>query len=224
VQCTIDVEVACITAVAPAADVTNVSAAWAGGGGSGDGAAGPAHFAALWAGRVSEDLGNRLEWQRLLQFVGGGPYGSLYKHPLARKRLQAALVAAMQAECASRNLPNSGGSGSGGGALTTDDDVFDAVHACFHGEVVGSADHVAAAAWSTDRTSLRAREVAALAVKAGGPFASASAAMLDVGCADGAITAAVGQLLGLPPTSVHGCDPHNTMQARPTPSAAMAFA
>ena len=150
-------------------------------------------FASLWARRASADASEALEWQRLMQFVGAGPYGSLSRAPRSRATLQAALLEAVR-----------------GGHEVDDDDVYDALHAAFHGRVVGSAEHAAASSWAFDRTGKRAEEVAVLAQRCR-TFEPQAAALLDVGCADGAITAALGQRLGLRPAAVHGCDSKEQM-------------
>ena len=149
-----------------------------------------AQFASLWAHRDSPITAEALEWQRLMQFVGAGPYGSLSRAAVSRAKLQVALVEAVR---------------SGG----RDDDIYDALHTCFHTQVVGSDEHTAAASWSSDRTDKRAEEVASLARRC--RDFDASSALLDVGCADGAITARLGAMLGLRTAAVHGCDSKEAM-------------
>jgi len=148
-------------------------------------------FKSLWDLRNSSDFLEGLEWQRLLQFVGVGPYGSLSRSQFAREKLQATLI-----EAVSNGF--------------SDDDVYDALHECFHTKIVGSEEYNSASSFSGDRIQKRAEEMANLAMKCGS--FDASATMLDIGCADGAITARIGNILGLSRDSIHGCDSKKLMQ------------
>jgi SAM-dependent methyltransferase len=193
------------------------------GGGAAGGAYSPPssgrQFATLHALRLSTDP---VEWQRLLQFVGLGPYGmlagGLQSQRLLQRVLARAIATAGASELAARDTARGGGDGddatSGG-----DDDVYDALHECYWAQVVGSPDHARAAAWADQRSEARAREVVDLIQESQeSPSSSAStsasvSSILDLGCADGQITARVGELLGLDAANVHGCDDLAAMNA-----------
>lgn len=137
-----------------------------------------------------------LEWQRLLQFVGAGPYGSLDHHPRSRLMLQQALAQAVKTSTASTANGN-------------DDDVFDELHECFHKEVVPLQ---VKDAFLPDRVDLRAAEVVKMIGRVYPALLDTkSAQILDFGCADGRITARVAELLRADPSRVHGCDDRSKM-------------
>lgn len=164
-------------------------------------------FSSVWRASHPQPTGHAdpeaspLEWDRLLQFVGTGPYGSLAAFPRIRHLLLGALDAAL----------DTGGSSADGDV--DDDDVYDALHRCFHGEVVPSDDYATAKGWARERSQARADEIVAIARGAAGNTWDAAAAMLDIGCADGHITARIGRGLDMRPGNVHGCDSRASMLA-----------
>lgn len=148
------------------------------------------NFATLFCRRHACREG-QLEWSRLLQFVRGGPYGSLRSMPDAGAKLESVCVGAVE---------------EGGGS---DEEVYDALSACFWEDVVPTLEP---STQPEDRTVLRAAEVAELA-RSGGGADPTPTSMLDIGCADGRITARIGTALGLEPGNVHGCDTRAAMVA-----------
>jgi SAM-dependent methyltransferase len=123
-------------------------------------------------------------WARVTKAVAGRLFGC----PLAVRRLVAVLADSVD-----------------GGA--DDVAVYAQLHAVFHGEVVPSAeyqrafpDKAAGRAWS------RTQEITDLLPPAATAAALAARGLLDYGCAEGSITAALGRAYGLAPDTVHGCD------------------
>lgn len=141
--------------------------------------------------RESSNPKDVLEWHRLMHFVGSGPYGSLSGSTASRKKLLRALFRATGSE------------------HHHEDDAYDALHRCFWESIVGTKDHDSARGWATDRSRERADEVLRLvhpmmSVKSHGN--DGVGRMLDIGCADGRITALIGQGLGMDKADVVGCD------------------
>jgi len=140
----------------------------------------------------SED--GTLEWIRVQQFVGEGPYGSLKGSVSSFSTLRNAFLGAVASS-------------------TIDDDVYDGVRRAYWDEVVGSREHAAVRQWDADRTDVRAREVAELVNRHCDNWSERASerSMLDIGCADGRITAALGKHLGMSPHLVFGCDTRTDM-------------
>uniref|UniRef100_A0A0G4FAX2 Methyltransferase type 11 domain-containing protein n=1 Tax=Chromera velia CCMP2878 TaxID=1169474 RepID=A0A0G4FAX2_9ALVE len=160
------------------------------------------------------DVGECLGWQRLLQFVGGGPYGQIFQCVSLREKLQKRLVEL----CLSDEKGRSVDSGEGGHG---DERIFEGLRSLFQKEILPTEEfRLAFENFKDRRAEARASEFMQV-MKDHLPHSERATGMsdkdreegknikkfrlLDWGCGDGSVASSLGRALG-DQWEVSGCD------------------